>query len=501
MNDPHLENSVPSTWHLGHITYADGSYFIGALFPGIPLFLSFSSDRIAVGVTSLFVDSADVYEEKILDGKYLFNETYHPLSLRKEVIKVKNEPDREFIVESTRNGPLISKKAHIIHYINSNIQPIMISNGDFSLRWTGFENITPRVTTTDLTNVEINSGYSSMDDLFRASTAKTVFEFIDIMKTSVGVAQSVSVADVDGNIGFIAIGSHPKRKERIFGNTISKGWTDENDWVGFVQHHERPFVINPDKGFIVHANGPLSSENTEAPVAVYTPGTARVKRITSILESMVREKAGQIEYADMVSILKDKNDLYVKNKKKNLLKILKKYLKAHPKESTSEIRQTINLLNTWRNRFEIEYVEPTYFSVWEYYILKNILTDQFKDFDQKMKILSNPSSNQFLMRLYKFMLDDLEYKKEYCTSYEGGAVSSCPELFLKGLKSAIDYVKTLKEDERNWGSVHQAYYQNMPFSRTPFAPIFERSSKASGSDNTIAICQSKYFDFEKNQFR
>ena len=64
VNDPHLSNNLPSTWHLSHIEYPDGSFFAGAWIPGIPFYGIFSSDKVAGGVTAIFTDNSDIYEEK-----------------------------------------------------------------------------------------------------------------------------------------------------------------------------------------------------------------------------------------------------------------------------------------------------------------------------------------------------------------------------------------------------------------------------------------------------
>ena len=63
-NDPHLENSYPSTWYQSEILFDEG-FIIGAATIGIPFNLAGRSEHIAWGTTILRSDVADLYEEKI----------------------------------------------------------------------------------------------------------------------------------------------------------------------------------------------------------------------------------------------------------------------------------------------------------------------------------------------------------------------------------------------------------------------------------------------------
>jgi penicillin amidase len=63
-NDPHLENSNPSSWYLSEHLYGD-EFIIGATLIGIPFHLAGRTESIALGTTILRSDVADLFEEKI----------------------------------------------------------------------------------------------------------------------------------------------------------------------------------------------------------------------------------------------------------------------------------------------------------------------------------------------------------------------------------------------------------------------------------------------------
>ena len=386
----------------------------------------------------------------------------------------------------------------IFNIINDNNLPLKIRNGYFSLRSTVFYDVakTPK----EYKPGELNDGYSTFDVVYRAASARNVSEAIDILKQMTGLHQAMSLVDVEGNIGFIAIGSYPKRKHKKFGNTISVGWTDENDWLGLVQPDEKPYIINPDKGFIVHANGAVSSENVLNPIAVHVPSSVRAFRITQLIENLIKEKPGKIEYQDMIDILSDRKDLFVEDKLKNLLTIITKYFDENPHNSTS-VNNVITKLRNWNADFDLNFEEPTYFTLWEYHILNNIISDQLRFRDLKMKILSLIQSNSFIINLYDSVANDPNYNIKFWTQFNGTKVSSCPELFSKALIHAVEYLEPYKaRDKVKWRSFHKSLYPNIPFSQTILKPIFERLVPDGGSWNTVHMCWFDYWDFEDNKF-
>ena len=348
---------------------------------------------------------------------------------------------------------------------------------------------------------EINSGYSTFETVYKSVYSKSVYEFIEINRQATGVHLAVGVADVHGNIGFVTSGSYAKRKHKKFGNRISIGWTDENDWIGFVQPNEKPFVINPEKGFIVHANGPITTNNVEAPVAVFVPGTSRAMRITILLQILISKKSGMIEYSDMIDILNDTKDIYVEKKKDYLIKILRKHFVKEQHYSTLEVNQIMNWLHFWDSNFDKNLEEPTYYTLWEYFIIKNMLTTQLQDIELKLKIFSAPQSQTFMLKFFENIEKNLTYKSEYWVQYNGLKINSCPELIARAFLNTIEYLRPFKnKNETSWGSFHPAIYPNIPFSRTRLKSYFEGNVPASGSDNTIYACQFRQWDFLNTKF-
>ncbi|MGO7983936.1 penicillin acylase family protein, partial [Rhizobium johnstonii] len=67
--------------------------------------------------------------------------------------------------------------------------------------------------------------------------------------------------DVDGNIGYQALGIIPIRRAGD-GTLPEPGWTSATGWSGFIPFGELPNVLNPATGYIVTANNAAAPESS-----------------------------------------------------------------------------------------------------------------------------------------------------------------------------------------------------------------------------------------------
>lgn len=80
-SDPHLENGMPSHWYQVELI-VQNKFAIGASMPGMPCILSGRNNNFAWGVTILYSDGSDLYEEKLemRENKmhFLFKKEWYP---------------------------------------------------------------------------------------------------------------------------------------------------------------------------------------------------------------------------------------------------------------------------------------------------------------------------------------------------------------------------------------------------------------------------------------
>lgn len=114
----------------------------------------------------------------------------------------------------------------------------------------------------------------------------------------------------------------------------------------------------------------------------------------------------------MIEILNDTVDLYAGRKKKQLIKIVLNHLDIHTHKNTKAIHEIINWLAYWEDNFDSHLEEPTYFSMWEYFIMKNLLSEQLTDQNVKMLFFNHFYNEQFLMKFYRRISEDPEFQKD-----------------------------------------------------------------------------------------
>ena len=198
---------------------------IGATIPGVPGVQIGHNGHISWGVTSINVDSQDVYMERINErNEAEYKGAWEPLTIVPETIKVKGQSEINLNVRISRHGPLISDV----------VNP---AGPALALRWTG--------------NDPEDSGILAG---LRIDRARNWHEFTDTFRAHRAGDQNYVYADQRGNIGYIAAATIPMRAKGD-GTLPVPGWTGEHEWTGYVPFDELPQTFNPPEGYIASAKG------------------------------------------------------------------------------------------------------------------------------------------------------------------------------------------------------------------------------------------------------
>jgi len=183
-NDMHLTINSPGVWMQMHQVVPGKLNVTGVLFPGEPFIVAGHNEKIAWGMTNMFVDAIDLYREKINPenpGQYFFNSNWKDLSVRKERIKIRGGSVDTFNLMLTHRGPVISGLR------NTGMESI-------SMKWSGFDE-----------SNEIKAVYllNNASDWEEFKTALGYFRTIN---------QNFIYTDTAGNIGMFSGGGIPVRE-------------------------------------------------------------------------------------------------------------------------------------------------------------------------------------------------------------------------------------------------------------------------------------------------
>jgi penicillin amidase len=265
-SDMHLEYSLPGIWYMTHLE-APGLNVVGVALPGTPGVIVGHNQRIAWGITNLHFDVQDLYIEKLDDrtGRYLFRGQVEQARAEREIIRVKGKPSVDLTTWVTRHGP------------------IFLSEGKerLALRWTA---------------AEPGMLQYPFIDIDRAGNWR---EFTAAISRLPGPGSNLVYADVDGNIGYHAVGVLPRRRN-YRGDVPVDGASGDFEWDGYIPFDELPSVYNPPSGLIVSANQNTFPENFPYPVNGNFAPPYRAQQIRALLSAHDGWRAG-----DLLAVQKD----------------------------------------------------------------------------------------------------------------------------------------------------------------------------------------------------
>jgi penicillin G amidase len=294
-NDPHLSASMPSIWyqmglHCREISSECPFDVTGFSFSGMPGIVIGYNDRIAWGVTNLGADVSDLYLEQVEGDLYRVGDRWERLETRSETIRVVGAPDVSITVRRTRNGPIMSDHSGDLSDVGlaAPVDAEDVEKDDpaeleyaVALKWTALE-----------------PGRTA-DALFMLNEARDWESFREAAAMFEVPAQNLVYADVAGNIGYQTPGRIPMRAAGD-GRWPVPGWTGEYDWLGYVPFDALPSVLNPDEGYIVTANQPVTSPAYPVHLTSDFDYGDRAARLVELIED-----AGPLDTSAMLTLQMD----------------------------------------------------------------------------------------------------------------------------------------------------------------------------------------------------
>ncbi|MPZ52111.1 MAG: penicillin acylase family protein, partial [Acidimicrobiia bacterium] len=290
-NDTHLGIQMPSIWYQVGLHCLPRNpqcpYNVaGFTFPGAPGVIIGHNDRITWGVTTLSVDTQDLFIEELdSQGRIRLGDEWVQPKSRMETIEVANGEPVEFEVRTTRHGPIISDSYGALDDIDENGAVNLPERYAVSLKWQALE---PSTVFQSILAINRAGNW----DQFRRAVS-----LFDI------AAQNFVYADVDGHIGYVASGETPVR-EGFDGRYPVAGWDPANRWTDVIPPADLPSILDPPSGYIVTANQPVNAPNAEPSFGADSASGHRAKRIIDLIEEKPRHGL-----ASMTSIQLDTIDL------------------------------------------------------------------------------------------------------------------------------------------------------------------------------------------------
>ena len=451
-NDPHLGLTAPSVWYLVHLSWP-GHELVGATFPGMPVVVLGHNGHVAWGFTNTGPDVQDLFIEKIDPSdrsRYLTPNGWRMFEVRQERIRVKNDEDVLLDVRQSRHGPILDDAWAEPPEDNPSEQV-------FALAWTALRE-------DDLT---LQAGLG-------LANARDWGSFVTNMQDFHSPQQNICYADGDGNIGFLAPGLLPIRRdngEQRSGTMPRPGWDESYDWHGFVPFEELPRVYNPAGGAIIGANHQIVSDDYPHHITFEWAGGYRAQRIMEWLE--LRQQHDLESFRDLQQ---DQLSLFAKSLLPRLRRV---EIGRDAPELVSDARE---LLNGWDGTMDPHRPQPLIFHAWIWEFGRLVSKDELGSLQQKLWRRQGP----FIQRI-------LQEREAWCDDHDSEAIETCEQMLSRSLVIAMERIARDHGNDPSawrWGKEHVAVAEHRPFGKTPLAPLFNLRGAAPGS--TYAV---NAFDF------
>ncbi|MBN1300567.1 MAG: penicillin acylase family protein [Melioribacteraceae bacterium] len=430
-NDPHLSLSIPAKWFVSVIRAGNWNAD-GFTLPGVPAIVIGKNQDISWAITNVMTDDADFYIEKFdsTRTRYLVNDSWKGLSIRKDTIKVKDSSSVVFEIRETHRGPVVSD----IHPYKI-LYPDTIQNiTDISMKWTA---------------LEFSDEYKA---IYGVNTASNWEEFTEALKNFTVPGQNFIYGDKNNNIGYVCAARLPKRT----GNSptlVYDGTTDKNDWQGYVPYSEMPKLYNPEQDYIASANNKTVKHFPYHISNIWEP-PSRIDRITSMINSKK-----QINFNDCVKMQMDFQSAYAPL-------IVEKIINAfdNTKIADNNLNLAINLLDEWDFVMEKDSQAPAVYLVFLQKLIENIFMDEMGDklFKEYVFISNIP---------YRIVTELMNGKKiSWIDNISTENVESLEEIIRKSMVDALEFLETGYGDNITywqWSKLHSLTLRH-PFSGTSF---------------------------------
>ncbi len=257
-NDMHLVLRVPSVWYEMHLVSKEYDV-IGLSLAGVPGIIAGHNRDLAWGITFGYTDVQDIFLERMnpdKPGQYFYKDQWLQAVLIKEEIRVKGEKNPVIHeIWETRHGPIISPQVPATQGLEHAL----------ALKWSAHD-----------------PGHM-MPTMRRINLARNWEEFKSAAQNWSEPAMNLVYADRKGNIGYVLASRIPIRLGG-HGRGPFPGWAGENDWLGYVSPNQKPFLFNPERGFVATANNRVvSSDYPRYLSADYASGyrAARIEQVLS----------------------------------------------------------------------------------------------------------------------------------------------------------------------------------------------------------------------------
>lgn len=352
--DPHIAYAAPAVWWEAHLE-APGISLYGHFNALNPMALLGHNQKFAWSLTMFQNDDVDLVAEasdSAHPGQVWEDGRWVALGTRREILKVKGEPDRELVLRRSAHGPIV----------NDALEPGVVSSSrPLALWWAWLETPNPLIRA-----------------FYRLNRAETLEAARTAVQDIHAPGLNVVWANTAGDIAWWAAGRIPNRPTGVNPAFILDAGKGEARKDGFWPFSANPQEENPSRGYIVSANHqPLSGTASIIPFGYFAVSERRNQ-----LDKALSGKHKGWTSAESSALQK----LNLSSQPARILAPLLADLRSV--EMPPADRALLDQLSHWAGEHQKEGIEPVIYYQWIYELLKAATEDELGElmFGQMLKV-------------------------------------------------------------------------------------------------------------------
>ncbi len=344
-NDPHIVFSVPSVWYEAHLVTPEFEIY-GHHLAAFSVALLGHNRQMGWGLTMFKNDNIDFFREKgnpDNPNQVWSKDHWEDLKIETETIKVKGNKDVILNVRRSIHGPIVSDV----------VNEFIGQKDTISMWWASLE--------------ESNRMVDGFYDLAHSTSIEEAKEAAGKIHAP---GLNILYGDVDGNIGWWAVGNIPIRPDHVNSKFVMDGSSGKDDYLGCWDFSKNPQIVNPPSEIIISANNqPEDQGNGIVPGYYSIPDRAlRIKELLEKNNDWTPEEMKKIQLDTTTNL----NFLV----RAQIIPVLE----ANQKISENPIaKKALDIFKEWKGNHDFKTVGPTLFFQFLYDFVEFTFKDELGD--------------------------------------------------------------------------------------------------------------------------
>ncbi len=412
-NDTHIMFSQPSVWFEAHLEYP-GTSLYGHYLAGFPFAILGHNRFAAWGLTMFENDDVDLFQEKANpdnNNQVWRIDHWQDLSIRKEIINIKDGEAIEIIIRESFHGPII----------NDVLLKKGTSESPVALYWE-----------------YLHADKDLFEPVYALGQTSSMVDARNAASQIQAPGLNVMYADIAGNIAWWASARLPIRPDHVNSKLLLDGSSGKDDYLGYYDFSHNPQSENPPSHYVYSANN-----QPDTVKGILYPGYYRpIDRASQIVNRVEAKNDWTVEQVKIMAA----------NNTSPIAPMVAKELAMVLKGSNyDEINEMANLLMYWDGNHQQSAIEPTVYNNLLSWVLYYAMADElgYKDYIE----LAN---SEVMKRSYlRFVKNE---NSVWWDDISTSVIETKADIIHKAAKSALSTIKnsTASDDPKGWiwGKVH-----------------------------------------------